>query len=148
MSGSILKDKLAAFIHEVWDRGDVDAADRYIATEYAIHHDPGDPWEGRALDLADFKDRVRLSRAPFPDQRFAIQRMCEDRDAVSMTWLWRATHLADIPGFPATGRTIRMSGSTTYFFTSEQRLSGHWQITDRLGVWRQLQANLQAPARA
>jgi predicted ester cyclase len=140
MSGSILKEKLAAFIHEVWDCGDVGAASRYVAKVYTIHHDPGDAWEGRALDLESFRSRVRQSRAPFPDQKFDIQRMCEDRDAVSMTWLWRATHLADIQGFSATGKTIHMSGSTTYFFTPKQRLSGHWQITDRLGVLRQLQS--------
>ena len=140
----MLKDKLTAFIQAVWDRGDVDAADLYIASAYTIFHDPGDPWERRTLDLNGFKDRVRLSRAPFPDQKFLIQRLCEDRGAISLTWLWEATHLADIPGFPATGKTIQMSGATTYFFTSEQRLAGHWQVTDRLGVWRQLQANLDA----
>ena len=146
MSSSSLKDKLASFIEAVWDRGDVEAAGNYIATAYTIHHDPGDLWEGRSLDLDGFKDRVRLSRAPFPDQRFDIQQMCEDGAAISMNWLWRATHLADIPGFSATGRTIQMSGSTTYFFNSEERLAGHWQITDRLGVWRQLKVNLDAQA--
>ena len=134
-----LKVTLETFIREVWDLGDAEAAGRYLASVYTIHHDPGDPWEGRALDLDGYKDRVRLSRAPFPDQRFDIQRMCADGNAVCMTWLWRATHLGDMLTFPATGRTIRMSGATTYFFTAENRLSGHWQITDRLGVWRQLQ---------
>ena len=34
-----------------------------------------------------------------------------------------------------------MSGATTYLYTTEGRLSGHWQITDRPGVWRQLNAS-------
>ncbi len=37
-----------------------------------------------------------------------------------------------------------MSGATTYLFTAADRLSGHWQVTDRLGVWRQLHTS---PAR-
>lgn len=135
------KSLLEAFIGEVWGHGDVEAAERYLAARYTIHHDPGDPWDGRVLDLAGYQERVRLSRAPFPDQAFAIQRMCADGDAVAMTWLWSATHAGDLPGFPATGRTVRMSGATMYFFTPEGRLSGHWQITDRIGVLRQLQAN-------
>jgi predicted ester cyclase len=46
-----------------------------------------------------------------------------------------------MPGFPASGKQIRMSGATVYFFDGE-RISGHWQITDRLGVYQQLrQAN-------
>jgi steroid delta-isomerase-like uncharacterized protein len=132
---------LESFIREVWDDGDAEAAGRYLADAYTIHHDPGDPWEGQVLDLAAYKDRLRLSRAPFPDQAFDIQRLCADGDAVMMTWLWSATHLGDIPGFPATGKTVRMSGATAYLFTPDDRLSGHWQITDRLGVFRQLQAN-------
>jgi predicted ester cyclase len=141
VSGVMLKRLIGAFVHEVWDQGDVEAAGCYLASRYTIHHDPGDPWEGRGLDLDGYKERVRLSRAPFPDQKFNIQPLCADGDAVVMTWLWSGTHVGDIPGFAATGRIISMSGATTYFFTPEQTLSGHWQVTDRLGVWRQLQAN-------
>jgi hypothetical protein len=60
-----------------------------------------------------------------------------------MTWLWRGTHAADLPGFPATGQTIRMSGATVYMFDADDRLTGHWQITDRLGVYQQLQRGRQ-----
>jgi predicted ester cyclase len=54
-----------------------------------------------------------------------------------MTWLWTGTHLGEIAGFPATGKQIKMSGATVYYF-EEERISGHWQITDRLGVFQQL----------
>ncbi|VTZ23130.1 conserved hypothetical protein [Methylocella tundrae] len=141
MRAARVKDLLGSFISEVWNDGDADAAGRFLAPRYTIHHDPGDLWDGRVLDLAGFQERVRISRAPFPDQKFAIERLCADGDAVAMTWLWSATHAGDIPGFPATGKTIRMSGSTLYFVTPRVRLSGHWQITDRIGVLRQLQAN-------
>jgi steroid delta-isomerase-like uncharacterized protein len=134
--------RLANFIRQVWDEGNADAADTYVAATYTIHHDPGDPWDGKVLDLAGFKDRVRLSRAAFPDQRFAIQRMFVDGDDVAITWLWAATHSGDIPGFPASGQPIHMSGATVYTFDGEDRLTGHWQITDRLGVYQQLQQNL------
>jgi hypothetical protein len=32
-----------------------------------------------------------------------------------------------------------MSGMTVYDFDTADRLSGHWQIADRLGVYQQLQ---------
>jgi steroid delta-isomerase-like uncharacterized protein len=131
------KEILTRFIQEVWTEGNVDASDRYIASAYTIHHDPGDPWEGQTLNLEDYKERVRLSRAPFPDQRFAIHGLFEDGNAVVMTWLWEGTHLADLPGFPASGKKITMSGATVYYLDGE-RLTGHWQIVDRLGVYRQL----------
>ncbi|OYU35848.1 ester cyclase [Novosphingobium sp. PASSN1] len=135
------KTRLAAFIEAVWNLGDAAAVPTYLASAYTIHHDPGDPWEGRTLDPAGFGERLIQSRAPFPDQRFNVLRMAQDDDAVIMTWTWEATHLGDFPGFPATGKVIRMSGATAYGFDDQDRLTGHWQIADRLGVFQQLQAN-------
>lgn len=135
------KDLLIRFIEEVWNAGIVDAADRYIAPSYTIHHDPGDPWDGKTLDLASYKARLTTSRAPFPDQRFTFKDVLATDDRVVMTWHWVATHKADLPGFPATGKEIRMSGATVYYLT-DGRFTGHWQITDRLGVYVQLQQAL------
>ena len=140
------KDILAAFLDEVWSGGDVDACDRYIADEYVIHHDPGDPWDGQRLSLDGFKKRVRLSRAPFPDQRFTVQAMVAEENSaeeivVAVSWLWSATHQGDFPGFPATGNRLHMSGATFYHFDGQDRICGHWQATDRLGIFQQLQKN-------
>ncbi len=131
------KQILLAFIEEVWNEGNIDSADKYLTPTYTIHHDPGDPWDGKVLNLAEFKERVRQSRAPFPDQKFDIQELLSDERAVVITWLWTGTHLGDFPGFPATGKPIRMSGATVYYFDRD-RITGHWQITDRLGVYQQL----------
>jgi predicted ester cyclase len=135
------KQRLTQFIDEVWNCGRETPVGRYLAPSYTLHHDPGDPWEGQVLDLEGYKARLRRSRAPFPDQRFDVQRLWADGDAVVMTWLWEAAHLGDLPGFPATGEVVRMSGATAYFFDAADRLSGHWQIADRLGVFQQLQRN-------
>ena len=132
---ALLKD----FLREVWSNGDVQRCAAYLASAYTIHHDPGDPWEGRTLDVAGFMDRVRRSRAPFPDQQFDVRAMIADANGVAVTWLWTATHTGDLPGFPATGRTMTMSGATVYTFDSDERITGHWQITDRLGIYQQLQ---------
>lgn len=135
---------LRAFIRDVWDEGRVDLVPSYLAPAYRIVHDPGDPWHGMTLDQAAFQDRVRQSRAPFPDQCFAIQALFDDGEGVAMTWLWAATHLGDMPGFPASGRRITMSGATVYLFDDADRLTGHWQVADRLSVFQQLQANRSA----
>jgi steroid delta-isomerase-like uncharacterized protein len=128
------------FVEEVWNDGDIEACDKYIAPKYTIHHDPGDQWDKQQLDIIGYKERVRSLRAPFPDQRFVVQDMIVENGPVVMavmTWLWSATHKGDLPGFPATGRNIKMSGATVYYIDGG-RLSGHWQITDRLGVYAQL----------
>jgi predicted ester cyclase len=132
-----VKDVLTKFIEEVWNAGNVDAADKYIAPRYTIHHDPGDPWDKQELDLPRYKERMRISRTPFPDQRFSIQDLVAEGHTAVMTWLWSGTHKGDIPAFPATGNIIKMSGATVYYFDGD-RLTGHWQIIDRLGVYMQL----------
>jgi steroid delta-isomerase-like uncharacterized protein len=144
-NGSGIKAILTQFIDEVWNAGNVDASDKYIAPKYTIHHDPGDPWDKQELDLAGYKERLRISRSPFPDQRFNIQNLIAEDNTAIMTWLWSGTHKGDIPGFAATGNIIRMSGATVYYFNAG-RLTGHWQITDRLGVYMQLQQGAAATA--
>ena len=126
-------------MQEVWSDGDVERCDAYIADTYTIHHDPGDPWDGQSLDIAGFKTRVRLSRAPFPDQQFHILEMLSDESKVMVTWSWMATHVGDLPNFPATGRSMSMSGATVYYFNGTDKIAGHWQVTDRLGIYQQLQ---------
>ena len=133
------KDIVARFLREVWNQGDVTAAARFLAPRYRILHDPGDPWDGQELDLAAFQQRVRISRAPFPDQRFEVQELFAEGDAVMASWLWSGTPSGDLPGFPASGRRLRMSGATVYYFDGD-RIRGHWQVSDRLGVLQQLRA--------
>lgn len=130
-------DTVRKLIEKVWNQGDADAAAEFIAPTYTIHHDPGDPWEGRTLDLERFKDRVRQSRMPVPDQRFELLDVFEGEDRVAITWLWSGTHEGEIAGFPASGRTLAMTGATVYLFDGD-RIAGHWQIADRLGIFRQL----------
>ena len=128
---------LRAFLDRVWSSGEVAAVDDFIADTYVIHNDPGDPWEGQTLTREGFKDRLIRSRAVAPDQTFSAVEMIEEGDRVAVSWRWEGTHSAEIAGIPATGRRIAMTGITIYSFDGD-RLSGHWQLADRLGVYRQL----------
>jgi len=143
---------LVSFIESVWNNGDIHAADAFLADTYTIHHDPGDPWHKQTLSIDGFKERVRISRAAFPDQKFSIQTLVAEGDLVSMNWLWNGTHQEAVSGFEATGKPIEMSGATLYFFDHDRicatlyffdhdRISGHWQVADRLSVYQQLMEN-------
>jgi len=137
---SDLKSRLAAFLSDVWTDGRLDLIPRYVGETYKIHHDPGDPWEGCLLSLDGFRDRVATSRAAAPDQVFTPVDMVADHQRVAVAWTWTGTHLGDLPGFPASGRPMTMSGLTVYHFDGWDMLTGHWQIADRLGVAQQLMA--------
>lgn len=128
---------VADYLHHVWTDGEVDACDRFLTPRYTIHHDPGDPWDGKTLTLAEFKERVRVSRAPFPDQAFHAEMMLEDPNRVAVAWRWTGTFLADLPPFKATGKPVSMTGITIYYMVND-RIAGHWQVADRLTLLRQL----------
>lgn len=134
---STLERAVTILLDAVWSRGDLSAADAVIADAYTIFHDPGDPWEGKTLDLAGYKARVEASRAPFPDQRFFVETMMGDDEKVMVTWRWEGTHRAAVAGIAATNRLIKMTGATLYSFGGG-RVIGHWQVVDRLGVFQQL----------
>jgi len=131
---------LREFLESVWNEGDVESIPKYIGNTYNVMHDPGDPWEGQVLDVAGFKNRVSVSRSPVPDQRFEIQELYENSSSVCITWLWSGTHHGEIAGIPPSGKKIHMSGATVYYFEND-KIIGHWQIADRLGVFQQLQSN-------
>jgi predicted ester cyclase len=135
------KKLLASFIEEVWSQGRIEACDDFVAETYAIRHDPGDPWDGQTLSREGFKERVRTSRAPFPDQRFTLVSILEDGDTIAIAWTWAASHKGDIAGFAATGARLTMSGLTVYDFDAKNRIRGHWQVVDRLGIVQQLAQN-------
>ena len=125
------------FLERVWNLGLVEECDRFVADEYDIRHDPGDPWDGRVLSREQFKERVRISRLPCPDQRFTVVHTAGGEGFVFVAWTWAGTHEGEIAGVQPTGRELIMSGATVYFLT-EEKVSGHWQVVDRLGVAKQL----------
>lgn len=131
------KQVILRFLDEVWSEGRVDCVDNYIADQFHIRHDPGDPWDGQVLDRDGFKQRLVKSRSVAPDQKFLPVQCVEDDCAVAVAWTWQGTHLGDLPNLPATGRPFTMSGLTVYGF-DKGLITGHWQIADRLGVFQQL----------
>ena len=133
------KEILAMVLQLIWSEGQVDKVDDYIAPTYTIYHDPGDPFDGQVLDIEGYKHRLQTSRGPFPDQKFETLEMIEEGDKVVVSWNGPGTHLGDFPGFPASGKVIKMTGMTIYSFT-DGKVSGHWQMVDRLSVFQQLAA--------
>ena len=129
--------RLVQFMEEVWNTGDVAAVDRFLAEQYTIHSDPGDPWDGQTLSRDGFKNRLTTSRAPFPDLRFDLGDIVAEGDRVAVSWMMRGTQLGALGGRPPSGRPIEVRGMTIYYFT-EGRIAGHRQVVDRLTVAQQL----------
>ncbi len=131
------KAAVVRLIDEVWSQGNLDVADELIAPAYVIHHDPGDPWESKTLNHESFKERVVHARTIFPDLRFQILELIAEGDKVAVSWRFRGTQAGPLPGMPASGKPVEVSGITIYDFEGD-KIAGHWQEIDRVGLMQQL----------
>lgn len=131
------KTTVEKLLNEVWSKGNLEIVDQLIAPQYAIQHDPGDQWEGKTLDLATFKERVKQSRLVFPDQKFFVDDILSEDNKVAVSWHFTGTQKGNIPGLPITNKKVTVSGLTIYYFANG-KITGHWQVVDRLGFLQQL----------
>lgn len=132
------KELVVQLIEEVWSKGNLLLVDTLIAKEYKILHDPGDPWESKLLDHAEFKKRVMLSREVFPDLLFTLKDVVSEENRVTISWFMTGTQKGEIPGvLHATNKFVKVSGLTIYYF-SDDKIAAHWQVVDRLSLLEQL----------
>ena len=133
-------DRLVRELYDiVWSAGELTAIDWIVATQYVIHSDPGDQWEGRTIYRATYRERVMYSRAAFPDLLFILNDVISSSTRVSVRWSAEGTQRGDLAGLPATGKRLRFVGQTIYDIVDGQ-VAGHWQVIDRLGFVQQLRA--------
>jgi len=128
---------LRSFIDSIWNNKQIDRVEEFVAPEYSIHLDTGDPWEGKTLDYSEFKKRLDYSFNSFPDIHFEITSAIEVIQHVAVTWNLTGTNLGEIQGFPPTGKKIKTKGMTIYHF-SNNLISGHSQVFDQKTVIKQL----------
>jgi steroid delta-isomerase-like uncharacterized protein len=134
-----LKTKLQIFINEIWNRGDFTNLGDFVALNYEIRHDPGDPWDGKSLSHDEFIERVLYSRNAFPDLNFDLQEMIAEFDKIAVRWTMTGTHQGDLPQQPATNKQFSISGMTLYYF-EDGKLCGHSQSFDQLAFLSQIGA--------
>ena len=62
--------------------------------------------------------------------------LAED-NKVAVSWHFVGTQKGNIPGLPTTNKKVTVYGLTIYYFANG-KITGHWQIVDRLGFIGQL----------
>jgi steroid delta-isomerase-like uncharacterized protein len=94
-------------IEEIFNQGNLDAADELIAPDY-LHHDPAMPQEVRSP--ADYKEFAAAYRAAFPDLHMEIEEQIAQGDFVATRWTRTGTHDGDLMGIAPTGNRVRQPG--------------------------------------
>jgi len=72
---------------DIWNKKNFDKVEDYVHSEYTIHLDTADPWEGKSLTHLEFKERLKFSFNSFPDMNFEITETIAEENHVAISWI-------------------------------------------------------------
>jgi steroid delta-isomerase-like uncharacterized protein len=142
MSTENNKALIRRFYEEVWNKGNLEAADDIFALDY-LRHDlrPGNALPGPAGQkkiAADF-------RAAFPDLQSRVDLMVAEADLVVVRWTTEGTNTGPWGAVPPTGKHARFCG-VNIFRIADGKVVELWNHRDDLGLMQQLDAPIYAGA--
>lgn len=109
-------------------------ADQLVAPDYVLH-DPGTPnFSGGREGYKEFQ--AGFTKA-FPDHQLTFDAEFAAGDMVVTRWTSTGTQTGDMPGIPATGKKVNVSG-ITISRVANGMVAEDWQEFDRLGLLQQL----------
>ena len=119
------------FFQEVWNDGDEQAIDRYIAADAAGN----DPAFGAGREA--FRAQWRKWQAAFTDLHFKVEEVVAEPEVVVTRWTLSGVQTGEFLGIPATGRAIRVEGMSLDHIAGGMIVSG-FDAWDELELRRQL----------
>jgi steroid delta-isomerase-like uncharacterized protein len=133
MPGEENKALIRRFYQEI-DEGNLDAIDELVAENYLDHSPP--PFPG----IGSGRDGLRQSFRMFWDAtpgRHEIEDQVAEGDKVVTRLTAYGVHERDLPGIPATGRQIKMTGTAIHRIENG-KITEKWSDKDTLGFLQQL----------
>ena len=118
---------------EVWNKGDLAAADAIYAPDFVCHFVDGIEWRGQG----GIKAAVASHRRSFPDWHERVEDMIAEGDRVAIRIHSTGTQMGAFNGIPATGR--RISIEEIHIFRLEHgKIAEQWGMPDVHGLLEQL----------
>jgi steroid delta-isomerase-like uncharacterized protein len=114
------------------NHADTRVADELIAPDLILRNPPT-----ITHGLDDYKQGMTSFHAAFPDLHFTVEDQIAEKDRVVVRWSLRGTHLGELQGQPATGKSIIVTGTST-FRIADGKIREIWVNMDRLAMMTQL----------
>jgi len=134
MSTEANKAIVVQLYEEVFNKGNLQLADRLIADD-AVEHDPnGLPTPAGPAGL---KAVVTMLRAAFPDCQQIIEDLVAEGDKAAARLTFRGTHEGPFLGVAPTGKHMSITEMIFYRF-ADGKVAEVWTSRDDLGAMRQL----------
>lgn len=124
---------LRRFFEELFNQGNLAAADEIVSESYINHNAAPGETPGRR-GLTQF---VTALHAAFRDLNFAIADQIAEGDKVTTRWTLSAIHTGAFAGIPATGKLVAITAINIHRVVDGQIQEG-WLNWDALGLLQQL----------
>jgi steroid delta-isomerase-like uncharacterized protein len=127
------KNFLLQYYEEVYNKGKIEALEKYVSSDIIDHSAPGGPAKG----IDHLKGFLGSMRSAFPDYSVELEDIvCED-EKVAVRLSERGTHKGKLWGIPPTGKKVSVTVYAIYKFANE-KISEVWALSNQTGLMRQL----------
>ena len=127
-------------LNELYNHGNLDVVDEYIAADFVYHVS----MPGISPDREGAKQFVRGITAAFSDIRYTVEDVLAEGDKVVARWSSRGVQTGELMGVPATGKEVATTGISIARVV-DGKIKEVWSEFDALGMLQQLGA-MDAPA--
>jgi len=126
-------DIVRQFYETVFDSGDIDAADHFLAADFADHA----PWPGHAATRDGFKAGTAEMRSAFPDLSIRPVRIFEEDGKVAAVVRISGTQHGEFMGTKPSGRAFEID-AIDILRVEDGKLCEHWGVIDSEQMLAQL----------
>jgi steroid delta-isomerase-like uncharacterized protein len=123
------------FHMEIFQAGNLDAAEQIVSRDFAWHGGFAPPQEPCGVEGVKLVAQAVI-RA-FPDRKIVHHETISEGDRVLIRWSMTGTHRGDLMGIPPTGKRTTLTGFD-YFRIKDGKIAEMWQEADQLSMLRQL----------
>jgi len=134
MSTEQNKQLFRQLVEEIFNRGNMGAADNFMAPNFIEREElpPGIP-----RDREGVKHMTLMFRSAFPDFKVTIDDLIAEGDKVVSRTTWSGTQKGEFMGIPPTGKQISI-GVIDILRVVDGKFVEHWGQMDSAGMMQQL----------
>ena len=114
------------FVDEIFNKGNINEADRFVTPNF-LYHARGEDIEG----LEKFKEWFSSDTGVFSDIRITIVDSLAESGKVATAWIVEGTHEKEYSGIPATHKKFETVGISIFHFEGN-KIKVLWTVTDAL----------------
>lgn len=127
------KELVRRFENEVWNEGNLDSIEEYLAEDFVEHS----PLPQAANSRAEYIEEAKAYQTAIPDVTYTVEDVVAEGDKVGTRVTVEGTHEGELLGVEPTGKSVEFDGMAI-FRIEDGKISDLWVQGDFMGLLEQL----------